>query len=108
MATTLIRNGALSGAMGALATARSNKSSFDPTAYAAIANEADAIAAEVLVQNALLTAPMADADNAQIGQLVEAVTFAQIATRSASTTASQAQLSKQICAMAKEAVAKLV
>lgn len=110
MATVLIQDGAFSGAMAALAAARSNKSSFTPTDYSKIASEALAIAQEVVTQNAALTVPMADADNAQIGGLIQAVTFAQLGGRSAHSivAADYAQLAKQICAMAKEAVPNLV
>jgi hypothetical protein len=111
MATTLIRNGATSGAMMSLTALRGSPTSFTPADYAGLADIADAVAAEVLVKNALLAVPMADADNAQIGQLIEAVTagvLEQRQTLTSVTAADYADLAEQICAAAKIAVAKLV
>lgn len=111
MATTLIRNGATSGAMAALMGGSGSPNSFTPSDYGTKANIADAIAAEVLVENALLTVPMADADNAQIGQLLQSVTQGVLMARgnlNSTTAADYLGLAKVICAAAKQAVPKLV
>jgi hypothetical protein len=109
MATTLIRNGAFSGALGALTEGRAYTSAA-PSDYAANVNAADAFASEFLTQNAALTVPMADADNAEIGQLCESAAYAQMAGRATgSTTATDyATVAGAAVALAKEGVAKLV
>lgn len=111
MATKLIQNGATSGAMKALTSMRGSPTSFTPTDYAALALIARAISDEVIVKNALLTVPMADADNTEIGQLVEGVTAGVLEGRETLTSqvaADYADLAEQICAASKQAVAQLV
>jgi len=81
MATTVIQNSALCGANAGILFQRvtSRLSPNGPVAptvadYASAAAAAAAIAAEVVVANAALAVPMTDADNAQIGPLVQSVT----------------------------------
>lgn len=111
MATTLIQNGATTGAMAALMAGSGSPNSFTPGDYATKASIAGAIAAEVLTENALLTVPMADADNAQIGQLLQSVTQGVLLARgnlNSTTAADYLGVAKVICAAAKQAVAQLV
>lgn len=112
MATVVISNACISGAMGGLLAGRFLAGSATiPTAsdYAAVANAAAAIGAEFLTENALLAAPMADADNAQIGGLVSEVAYACIANGGyvSVTAADYLPIAKQIAAASKAAVAKL-
>jgi len=108
MATTLIRNGAVCGAIGAMTAGRA-QTDFTPGDYATIVNAADAFASEFLVKNALLSVPMADADNAQIGQLCAHVVFGclQGRTSSSATAADYAAAAAGAVALSKEAAAKL-
>lgn len=108
MATVLIRNGAVCGAYGAILAGRSQHSTV-PTDYATIANQADAFASEFITKNAALVAPMADADNAEIGQLCQAAAYGALVGRTIrSTTATDYAAEAAIAvAAAKEAVAKL-
>lgn len=111
MATKLIQNGATAGAMKALTSMRGSPTSFTPTDYADLALIARAISDEVIVKNALLTVPMADADNTEIGQLVEGVTAGVLEGRETLTSqvaADYADLAEQICAASKQTVAQLV
>jgi hypothetical protein len=109
MATTLIRNGALCGAVEGILAGRGNTAAT-LASYDAIESQADAIATQFLTANGLLTAPMADADNAQIGQLVQGVVAGFVMGRaSQSTTATDyAQMCTAAANAAKSIVAKLV
>ncbi len=110
MATTVISNSCIAGAMGGLLAGRFT-GSIDPTnaAYVAAANAAAAIGAEFITENALLTVPMTDADNANIGTLVAAVAKACIegGGYTSVTAADYLAIAKQIAAASKAAVAKL-
>lgn len=108
MATTVISNSCIAGAMGGLLSGRF-VGSIDPTAYGAVANAAAAIAAELLTENALLSVPMTDADNAQIGTLVAAVAQGCIVNGgyTSVTATDYLPIAKQIAAASKQAVAKL-
>jgi hypothetical protein len=108
MATLLIHNNALAGAMAGLMAGR-NIGSFTLTDYAAIANVADAIAAEVLVRNAALAAPMADADAPSPLTLITMSAYAAVAGKSPSsvTAADYLTMANQIVAAAKQTAAKL-
>lgn len=115
MATKLIRNGAFSGALAALMGGRSITTSIPsaggtPATYAANVNAADAFATQFLTANAALSVPMADADNSEIGQLVEAVCQSTLDGRAlTSTTATDyATVASACAALAKQGVAKLV
>lgn len=108
MATTVISNSCISGAMGGLLKGRF-VGSLTPTDYAAVANAAAAIGAEFITENALLSVPMADADNAQIGTLVAQVAQSCIADAgyTSITAADYLAIAKQIAAASKQAVSKL-
>ncbi len=112
MATTLIKNGATSGALAALLSGRNLAGISDPAAAEPVldANAAAAFATQFLTANAALSAPMADADNANIFLLTYAASYAAMAgrpSRSATATDYAAQAAGA-AAMAKAAVAKLV
>ncbi len=83
MATTLISNGAAAGAMAALMFNRAETSAAaTPTGEATnMASIADAIRDQFLTANAALTAPMADADNANIFLICFAAVFGQFSGR---------------------------
>ena len=109
MATTLIRNGAFCGALSAFNSGRYNTDGT-PADYATTVNAADAFAAEFLVKNAALGAPMADADNAQIGQLCAHAAYAALEGRQATSASAgdYAAIAGGAVALAKQGVAKLV
>lgn len=108
MATVLIRNGILAGASGGMQSGR-QLGSFTPADYATIVNAADAIAAECVTRNAALAVPMADADNAQIGQMCQAVAIGVCSGFSAvsATATDYVILANQIVAQCKQTAAKL-
>ena len=113
MATSLIQNGAICGALAAIMKDRSPNilsASGTPATYATLALSAKAIGTAVVTANAALVTPMADADNASIATLLAAATDAIISGRSdISTTASDyAAEAALIVAMAKQTIAKLV
>jgi hypothetical protein len=109
MATTLIQNGAFCGAVAAIEEGRA-LTNASPLAYAAAINAADAFAAQFLTANAALAAPMADADNAQIGQLCQAACAAVLSGRffTSTTATDYATQAAAAAALAKQGVAKLV
>ncbi len=109
MATKLIQNGATSGALAGLLATRS-ASSAAPTDYATLANIANAIGDAVVTANAALGAPMADADNAEIGYLVLGAAQGAVMARSAVSivAADYVDLAEVIVAAAKQTVAALV
>ena len=108
MATVLIHNNALAGAMAGLMAGRSI-GSFTLTDYATIANVADSIAAEVLTRNAALAVPMADGDAPSPLTLITMAAYAAVAGKSpASVTATDyLSIANQIVASAKQTSAKL-
>lgn len=111
MATTLIRNGAVSGALAGILSDRAITGS-DPAGTEQVldANVADAFATQFLTANAALSVPMADADNANIFLVTYAAAYAAMSGRGArSTTATDyAAQAAAAAAAAKAAVAKLV
>lgn len=115
MATTVIQNSCVAGVMAGLMGGRW-VGSVTATDYATIANIARAIADELIVENTASTSPMDDADNAQIGPLVESVAMATIigqgpttsGTGGAATPADYINFAKQIYAASKQALTKLV
>jgi hypothetical protein len=111
MATTLIRNGCLGGALAGIMMGRQGNS-FDPTAAVntSAANVADAIAAECITRNAALGAPMADADNANIFLVCFAAAYSVMAGSFSNdtTAADYLAIANNIVALAKASVAKLV
>lgn len=108
MATTVIANACVAGAMGGLLAGRF-VGSITPTDYAAVANAAAAIAAEFLTENTASGAAMADADNANIGTLVAQVTKAAIegGGYTSVTAGDYLAIAKQIYAASKQGVSKL-
>lgn len=109
MATTLIRNGAFAGALGAIMSGRADSHSA-PTDYATVVNAADAFASRFLTANAALSVPMADADNAQIGSVCQAAAAAIMDGRASlsAVAADYSQAASAAVALAKQSVAKLV
>ena len=71
MATTVIYNSCIAGVMSGMASGRSNLSALAAD-YADDAATAKLIADEFIIKNAASGAPIADADNAQIGPMVQA------------------------------------
>ena len=109
MATQLIQNACLSGVMGGLIAGRF-VGSITPTDYTAICNTARAISDEFVVENALLTVPMADGDNAQMYYLITAVAMASLLNSGAVsvTAADYLAYGKQIAAASKQAISKFI
>jgi len=112
MATTLISNGAVAGALAALMAGRSETSNaITPTGEASnMALIADAVRDQFLTANAALTVPMADADNANIFMITFAAVFGQLSGRAPrSTTATDYSGAMAVAAsFAKAAAAQLV
>lgn len=108
MAVVVIGNSCIAGAMGGLMAGRF-QGSIDPTQYAALANVAAAINTEFLAENALLSVPLADASNAEIGAVVQQLAYATVVnTGCTSTTATDyLGVGKQIAAAGVAALAKL-
>ena len=114
MATTVIQNSCVAGAMAGLMSGRW-VGSFTPTDYATIANQARAIADELIIENTASGSAMSDADNPQIGPLVQSVATAAVigqgpaasGTGGAATPADYINFAKQIYAASKSAVSKL-
>jgi hypothetical protein len=111
MATDLIKNGAIAGALAGILAER-GASATDPAAVepALDANVAAAFGAQFLTANAALTVPMADANNANIFLLTFAASFGVLSGRCPrSTTATDyATQASAAAAAAKATVAKLV
>lgn len=109
MAVTVIQNSCVAGAMAGLMAGRYS-GSFTPADYASVANVARAIADEFIVENTASGAAIADADNAQVGPLVQSIATASVInTGSTSTTAGDyLGVGKQIYAASKQALTKLV
>lgn len=104
MATILIQNGFFTGALGAILSGRAATSSTG-TDYASPVAAALAFAGACITANAALSVPMADADNAQIGQLCEQVAAAILNGRActSSTAADYATVAAAAVACAKQA-----
>ena len=109
MATTVIQNSCVCGAMFGLMAGR-YVGSITPSNYASIAASARAIANEFITVNAASGSAIADADNNQIGPLVQQVAAASLAnTGAVSITATDyAAYGAQIYAAVKEAETQLV
>jgi len=109
MATTLIQNGAFCGAVQAIMEGRP-ATSFTPTDYDAVKNAAFAFATEFVTRNAALGAPMADADNAQIGQLCQSACAAVLSGREYTSAIAADYLDEAngAVALAKDSVASLI
>lgn len=109
MAVTVIQNSCVAGAMAGLMAGR-YFGSFTAADYSAVANAARAIADEFITENTASGAAIADADNAQVGPLVQSVAMAAIINSGAtSVTASDyVNYGKQIYAASKQAITKLI
>lgn len=109
MAVTVIQNSCVAGAMAGLMAGRFS-GSFTASDYAAIANAARAIADEFIVKNTASGAALADADNAQIGEVVQSVATATLLGSGATsiTAADYADYAEQIYAASKQALTKLI
>lgn len=108
MATTVIANQCVAGAMAGLMMGRP-RLSFTASAYADIANAAAAIKDEFLTENTASGAALADGDNAEVGALVFGAAFSAVAGTGATsvTAADYLAIAKQIYAVSKQSVAKL-
>jgi hypothetical protein len=94
--------------MGALLATHFN-GSFTATDYAAVANAAAAIKDEFLTENTASGAAIADADNANVGPLVQSVAFGTLFGQGAAsiTAADYLAAAKQIYAASKQGLTKL-
>ena len=108
-AVTVIQNSCVAGAMGALLE-RHFSGSFTATDYTALANQAKAIADEFIVRNTASGAAIADADNANVGPLVQSVAYATMAGQGPNsvTAADYITSANQIYAASKQALTKLI
>lgn len=108
MATVLIHDACLAGALGGLMQSRF-LGSITPTDYSGQVNAAKVIADEFVTENALLTVPMADGDKASMYYVISAVAFAALANSGATSTTATDYLGygKQIAAASKQAMAQL-
>lgn len=109
MAVTVIQNSCVAGALAGLMAGRF-EGSFTAADYADVCNSAAAIAAQFIVQNTASGAAIADADNAQVGPVVQAAAMAATFQSGAisTTSADYATMGKQIYASAKQAITKLI
>lgn len=109
MAVKIITNACISGAIMGIMDARQVNSAA-PTAYATPALIAKAIGNQCVTANAALGAPMADADNTEIGFLVMGCARAVVSGwfLNDQTATDYAAIANQIVAMAKQTVAQLV
>lgn len=109
MAVSVIQNSAVAGAMGGLLAGRF-VGSITAADYAAIANAARAIADQFIVQNTASGAAIADADNANVGPVVQSNAQAAVfGTGSVSvTTGDYVAIGRQIYGASKQAITKLV
>ena len=108
MAVVVLGNAVVSGAMGGLLASHFN-GSVTPSAYAAVANAAEAIKTQFLAVNTASGAPLADADNAQIGELAASVAFGTAMQQGAASivAADYNLMAQQIYAATKQAVTEL-
>jgi hypothetical protein len=109
MAVTVIQNSCVAGAMAGLMAGR-YVGSFTASDYSKIADAARAISDEFITENAASGSAMADADNAQIGPLVQQVAMATIINSGATsvTTTDYLAYAKQIYAASKQGLTKLI
>lgn len=109
MAVTVIQNSCVAGVMQGL-LAGHFLGSFTATDYAASANIARAIADEFIVRNTASGAAIADADNANVGALVQSVAAGTVFQQGPNsvTAADYVAIANQIYAASKQAVAKLI
>lgn len=108
MATTVIHNSCLAGALGGLMAGR-YKGSFTALDYAGVCNVAESIADAFITANTASGAALADADNANIGAVVQSVAMATILNSGANsvTDADNEAFGEQIYAASKQALTEL-
>lgn len=108
MATTVIANQCVAGALSGLMVGRF-KGSFTPADYAGLVNAAVAVKAQFLTKNTASGAALADEDNANIGEVVYGAAFSAVAQTGAksTTSADYAEVAEQIYAASKQALASL-
>jgi hypothetical protein len=108
MATTVIANACIVGAMGGLMAGRFYGSAA-PTDYTTIATAAAAIKNEFLEENSAQLTPLADEDNPEIAMLVQSIAFAALINQGSTSTTQSAYdgVAKQIVASAKQALVAL-
>lgn len=108
-AVTVIQNSAVAGALGGLMQGRF-EGSFTATDYTDVCNTARAIADQFIVQNTASGAAIADADNANVGAVVESAARAAVVGQGAvsTTTGDYVAVGKQIYASSKQAITKLI
>lgn len=108
-AVTVIQNSCVAGAMGGLLENHFS-GSFTATDYAALANQARAIADEFIVRNTASGAAIADADNANVGALVQSVAYSTMVGQGpiSVTAADYITSANQIYAASKQALTKLI
>lgn len=109
MAVSVIQNCCVAGAMQGLMAGRF-EGSFTATDYADVANTARAIADQFILRNTASGAAMADADNVNIGQVVQSVAAASVFQSGAVSVAAAdyVALGNQIYAASKQALTKLI
>ncbi len=109
MAVTVIQNSCVAGAMAGLLRRHFN-GSFTANDYATIATAAKAIADEFIVRNTASGAAIADADNANVGPLVQSVADAAVndVAYTSATAADYITVANQIYAASKQAITKLI
>lgn len=108
MATTVIQNSAVAGAMGGLLAGRF-VGSITALDYAGVANAARAIADQFIVQNAASAAPLADGDHPQLTEVVQAAAFAAAVNTGANSAVAgnYVAMGRQIYGASKQALTKL-
>jgi hypothetical protein len=108
MAVVVIGNACIAGAIAGLQAGRFS-GSFTPADYAGIVDAAAAIKDEFLTENTASGAALADADNANIGDVVQAAAFAATFNTGATsdTATDYLKVAKQIYAVSKQALASL-
>lgn len=108
MAVVVIGNSVIAGAMGGLLASHFN-GSVTPSEYAVMANAAQAVKDEFLTVNTASGAAIADADNAQVGPLIAAITLGTLMQQGAASTVATDYLSiaRQIYAATKQALTEL-
>jgi hypothetical protein len=108
MATSVIQNSCIAGALAGLMAGRF-QGSFTAADYASQVDAAAAIADEFLTQNTASGAALADADNANLGAVVQSAAFAAtFQTGATSDTATDyVKVANQIYAASKQALASL-
>ncbi len=108
-AVTVIQNSAVAGALAGLMMGRF-EGSITALDYADVCNTARAIADQFIVQNTASGAAIADADNANVGAVVQSAALAAVAGQGAVsvTTGDYVAVGRQIYGASKQAITKLI